>query len=358
MVSPLKRLFILPILMALLFSCSYSFTFAQSRGSGIGLKPAIIQDAADPGESKTYKIGVTNLSNTTQTYYSFVRDIVAVENGGTPIYADENAEKTGFELSQWVTLSEDEVTVEPGEEATIEVTIDVPEFATPGSHFGGVFFSMDPPKLRTVGAAVGYQVANIISIRVAGDTVVNAQIRQFSTGNYIYGAPKVDFQARIENKGTVLVNPVGPLEIRNMFGKRVAMLTFNESKAGVFPGTTRDFEITWEDVGPGFGRYEALLSVVYGDQGRQSTISSTVSFWILPMNIILPALVVLAVLLLVTYIAVKLYIRNKIHGVSGGSRRIVQKRRRGGGMSALLLVTIVMLSVTALFLIILLALFA
>lgn len=334
-----------------------AMTFAQ--GAGVGLKPATIEDAAEPGEVKEYSVGVTNLSDSTLTYFVFTKDIIGVEPGGVPLYADEDAEKTGYELTQWVTLDAEELTLAPGEEKQVKITIDVPEFATPGSHFGGMFVSLDPPKLRTVGASVGYQVANIISIRVAGDAVVNAQIRQFSTGNYIYGDSTVDFQARVENKGTVLVRPLGPLEVFNMFGKRVAIMTFNESKAGIFPLTTRDFDITWEDEGPGFGRYQAILSLVYGDQGRQSTISSTVTFWIIPMNIFLPALGVLAFLLLAVYVGVKLYIRNKMRMAGGGSRRIAQRRGGGGGgMSALLLVTVVMLAVTALFLIILLALFA
>lgn len=354
------RTFLLSFIFSVILVLSnVSLTQAQ-EGSGIGIKPATIEDAAQPGEVKEYTVGVSNLSDTTQTYYVFTRDITGVQPGGVPLYADEGAEKTGYELTQWVTLGVDEVTVEPGEEYPLNVKIEVPEFATPGSHFGGVFISLTPPKLRSTGAAIGYQVANIISIRVAGDAVVNAQIRQFSTGNYIYGESKVDFNARIENKGTVLVRPIGPLEVHNMFGKRVAILTFNEGKAAVFPGVTRDdFDIVWEDEGPGFGRYQAVLSLVYGDQGRQSTISSTVSFWILPMNIILPALGVLAFLLLTVYITVKVYIRNKLNMASGGSQRIARNRRRNnGGMSALLLVAVVMLAVTALFLIILLALFA
>jgi hypothetical protein len=185
--------------------------------------------------------------------------------------------------------------------------------------------------------------------------VVNAQIRSFSTGNFIYGKPVVDFHARIENKGSTLVRPIGPLEVYNMFGKKVALLTMNESKSGIFPATERSFQVTWEHDGPGFGRYEAIVSMIYGDQGRQSTISSTASFWILPMNIILPALGVLAVILLIAFVSVKLYINRAIRGISG-SRRIV--RRRKSGISALLLAVVVMLVVTALFLIILLALFA
>lgn len=348
------------VLLLSLVALSFIFLVGtvSAQGAGIGIKPATIEDGAEPGERKEYAVRVTNLSQKEQTYFVFTRDIVGVESGGVPIFAKDGAEKTGYELSEWVTLDVSEIVVAAGAEYSVNVVIDVPDFATPGSHFGGVFISMTPPKLRSTGASVGYQVANIISLRVAGDAFANAQIRQFSTGNFIYGQSKVDFQTRVENKGTVLVRPVGPLEIYNMFGKRVALITFNASKAGIFPGTEREFEILWEDEGPGFGRYQSVLSMVYGDQGRQSTISSTVSFWILPMNIILPALGILAFLLLSVYIAVKLYIRNKLRVIAGGSRRIVKSRQRGGGMSALLLVTVVMLAVTALFLIVLLALFS
>lgn len=348
---------LLSFVFVVLFFLVASTTALAQGGAGIGLKPAITEKNANPGTQQTYTIEVTNLSGIEQMYYLFMRDIIAVENGGTPVFADENSEITGFEMSQWVTLSLEEMLLGSGETRSVDVTLNIPENATPGSHFAGMFVSMEPPKMRSVGAAVGYEVASIFSIRVAGDVVENAQIRQFSTGNFIYGESKVDFQARIENKGTVLVRPIGPLEVHNMFGKRVALMTFNESKAGVFPGAERDFDIVWEDEGPGFGRYEAVLSLLYGEQGRQSTISSTVTFWILPMNIFLPAMGSLAMVLLVTFISVKLYIRRKVQGAYGASRRVV-RQQRGTGMSALLLVVVVMLSVTALFLLILLALFA
>jgi hypothetical protein len=332
-------------------------TYAQSpAAAGIGISPATIEEGANPGETQKHIISITNLSGAAQTYYFYVRDIVAVEAGGVPVFADEDEEKTGYELSQWITLNMSEVYMEAGEQKNVEVTINVPNEATPGSHFGGVVVSMQPPRLRSTGAAVGYEVANIISIRIAGEVAEEAQIRSFSTSNFIYGKPVIDFSARVENKGNVLLRPFGPLEIYNMFGKRVSMVTLNESKAGIFPLSERTFTVVWESDGGGFGRYEAILSMVYGEQGRQSTISSTTSFWILPLSIILPALGTLLVLLLLTYVFVRLYIKNKLRGVTQ-SRRVVRTRRQSG-TSALLFVLIVMLGVTALFLLVLLALFA
>ena len=344
-------------LLIVLVLLAFPIFFVNAQGTGIGIKPAVIEGPANPGETQTHSIGVTNLSSVPQTYYVFMRDIVGVEGAGVPIFADDDQEKTGYELSEWVTLDKSEVVLNPGEEQMVNMVINVPQNATPCSHFGGMFVSMEPPRLRSTGAAVGYEVANIISLKVAGECTESLQIRSFSTGNFIYGKPEIDFTARIENKGSTLLRPIGPLEIFNMFGKKVGMVTMNEQKAGLFPMSERPFEVTWEDEGPGFGRYEAILSMVYGEQGRQATISSTVSFWILPMNIILPALGVLAFLLLTAYILVKLYVNKTIQSISGGTRRIV-RRRKSGGMSALLLVTVVMLAVTALFLIILLALFA
>jgi hypothetical protein len=206
-------------------------------------------------------------------------------------------------------------------------------------------------------------VANIISLRIAGDVEESARIRQFATDKYIYGSSNVNFNVRIENEGNTLIKPMGPLEITNMFGKRVTQLTFNESQAGIFPKTKarpealRDYTINWTDESPGFGRYEAVLSAVYGDGGSIKTISSTVTFWILPINIILPSLGGLAIVLLIIFIAVRVYVKRSMAVLTAGStRRLVRTRQRG--QFPTLLVILSMIAVSALFFIILLLLFA
>jgi hypothetical protein len=257
-----------------------------------------------------------------------------------------------------MTLLSNTLTVPSGSEAPVQFTVKVPSNASPGSHFAGIFVSVEPPEIRESGAAIGYEVANIVSIRVAGEVVEKAQIRQFSTDNYIYGSQNVDFNVRIENSGNTLIRPTGPVEITNMFGVNVSeKLFFNESQAGVFPGDTREFTFSWTGEGTGFGRYEAIVSPVYGEEGAKQTISSSVTFWILPTNIVLPALAVLATLLLVTYIGAKLYVRRKLAFYSAvGSRKIV--RRQQGSGSPFLVVFLVMITVTALFFMVLLVLFS
>jgi len=346
------RLFVF-IFLALNFF-SLQSVYAQA---GIGLSPAVIEEPMEPGESREFTIEVSNLSGSDQEYYLYKRDIDGVRPGGVPVFADEDSEITGYELTQWIDMDVETVTIPVGGQENIVFTLNVPDEASPGSHFGGIFISVDPPRLRENGAAVGYEVANIISIRVAGDAVESAKIRQFSTSKYFYGSTDIEFLARIENDGNVLVRPTGPLEVNNMFGKRVALFVFNDTLAGVFPNTARNFNISWQDESPGFGRYEAILSPGYGSEGTKYTISSTVTFWILPMNIIGPAAIFLAIVLIAIYVGVKLYVRRKVAVMSAGTtRRLVRNRRRGE--FPLLMVFVAMLMVTALFLIILLLLFS
>ena len=331
---------------------------AQSS-AGVSINRATIEAPADPGDVMQESFEVTNLSDTEQTYYIFARDIVGVRDGNAPEFAREGQEKTGFELSEWIDLPGEPLVVPPGGKETVSFTINVPDNATPGSHFGGVFVSVEPPKFREIGASVGYDVASIVSIKISGDAIISAQIREFSTEKIIHGSTAVQFNVRVQNTGNVLVRPVGPLEVFNMFGRRVHQETFNETSGGVFPGTIRDFKENWSDENPGFGRYQAVLSLVYEADGGNRTIDSTVSFWILPMKIIGPALLVLVVLLLISYFAVRLYVRRALNQASGGrGRQLVRRQRKSRQISMLMLVSIVLLTVTALFLILLLILFA
>ncbi len=331
---------------------------AYAQGvAGVGIRPAIVEDLMAPGEVRQFSVQLNNLSGEDQIFYLSKRDIVGVRDGGVPIFASNETEKSGYEISDWITLEKNEVFIPANGETIVSFVLNVPEVATPGSHFGSIIVSVEPPEINTSGASIGYEVANIVSIRVAGDVNESARIREFSTSQYMYGSTNVGFTARIENEGNTLVKPSGPLEITNMFGKRVAQLNFNDSQAGVFPGTTREFTLEWVDTAVGFGRYEALLSAVYGEDGKKNTISSTVTFWILPMNIILPALAVLAVLLVTLYVGVRIYVRRSMALLGAGSaRRLVRSRQRGQFPVILLMVS--MLALTAFFLIILLFLFA
>lgn len=322
--------------------------------AGITLVPASIEEGANPSDTIVKSLKVTNESGVDKDFFIYKKNIKGVEAGGVPIFADEGAELTGYELSEWVEIPSEPLHVKANESVELPVTIHVPENATPGSHFGGVFVSAEPPKLREIGAGVGYEVASIISIRISGDVIDGARIRSFSTDKLLYGKKSVKFDAKIENQGNILIRPYGPMTITSMFSSKPETIVVNESLAGVFPGTMRDLEFSWDSDEFGFGRYEAVLALVYDGNNGQKTMDASLVFWVFPIKAMLLILGGIIAVVTLGYVLTKYYINQAIMRAAGG-RRIVPKRyRKQVGISRFAFVFTAIMATIVIFLLVLL----
>jgi hypothetical protein len=337
---------------------------AQDGSAGLTYTPTIIEEHIDPGESLPAAqsvLRVTNKSSEKQTLYVIKKDIEGITQDGVPVFADEQTEKTGFELSSWVTLGLESFEIGAGETKSVPFTISVPKDATPGSHFGAIFISREPVRPEAIGSGVGYGVAMPIVLRVAGDIVEEARIREFSTDKDIYSTPKVTFSVMVENPGNVLVRPRGPIEIFDFFDRKVATVIMNDDPPrAVFPGAQREFTLFWQGERFSFGRYEATLALDYGDESHR-TVSSVTSFWVLPLGIILPVFAVLFALVLGVVVFVKIQVRRRLKqmGVAGPAGRTESPiMPKSAPFSKLVFITIAMLLCTLVFLVLMFIFFA
>lgn len=239
---------------------------------------------------------------------------------------------TPFETASWITVTSAPVTFEAGGTKEIPFSISVPTNAFPGSHFGGIFVDFRPQGRTETGASVGYRVGSIVIVKIPGETIEEAFIREFSTGKLLFGKADVPFTVRVENKGNTLVRPRGVLDITNMFGKKASSIVVNDAVAAVFPGTDRAFPVSWKSDEFEFGRYDAVASLLYGEEGKK-TISAALSFWVLPLEPIAWILGVTLGLTLLGFFIVKRHIRNKLREAGIVSGKSVSTR--GGGLSRL-----------------------
>lgn len=313
--------------------------FAQQQIS-VKIQPTLIEEKVDPGMTLTRTLTIANLGPTTQTFYPTTKDITSIGPDGHPIYSNEKPDREGLALSTWITFADKEVVVSPGSSKQVQITIHVPENASPGSHFGGAFLTYQSPTEITNASGVGYEVGTVINLQISGKIVELASVRSFSSNKYIYSDAKVHFATKVENSGNVFIRPRGLIEITNMFGKKVATLPVNDAGAGVLPKDTRVYDTDWLPEDLQIGRYEAIVALSFGDQGAQ-TISSMAEFWILPMNVVLPVLGGTLALVLIVYILLRLYVRRQLAMVSGG-RGV--RRANAVGLSRLAAVIIAILT--------------
>lgn len=293
--------------------------FAQTS-EGLEIKPAIVEESINPGDTRQFAVSVKNISDSSKIFYLQTEDIKGLDSNGLPVFAPEG-ESTGFELSSWIVLPQSSVSFGPGETRSIIFTAKVPLNASPGSHFGGIFFSEQPLAQETSGSSVALKVGPIVSMRIAGDIRESARLREISTGKLIYRTPTVDLQTKVENTGNVLVRPRGLIQITNMLGKEVGTIPVNDSVAPVFPGADRVYGVSWTYNGFAFGRYQAIVTLSYGEEA-QKTISGTTSFWILPLVPITVLIGSLLVLILTVYGLMRFYLKKKLAemGVSSATK--------------------------------------
>ncbi len=295
------------------FLFSNEMVLAQTEiGVGIEVKPAIVEENVDPGQDFPFMLHFTNINATPRVFYVVKRDISGLTGEGNPIFA-EVGEKTGYELSSWIEATSAPILMGPNETKDVSFIIKVPQNAPPGGHFGGIFFSPEPEsQMKTIGSLINYAVVPIIRLRVSGEIFEEARIRDFFSDKTIYSKPDASFTTHVENLGNVLIKPRGPIDITNLFGKKVATIIMNNSAASVFPRDSREFKVSWQKDGIAFGRYEAIMSLAYGQEPERKTISAMTSFWILPLNIILPVFGGILFLILAIFIFTKIYIKRKM----------------------------------------------
>jgi len=303
-------------LFATIFSASFNIHRLWAQATGLGLKPAFLYDGdkVDPGTVIRRTIKATNNTGAAGTFRLSVRDIVGVAEESRPVFSTSSVQDG---MASWVFLPTTPFSINDGETKEIMVEIRVPQDATPGSHFAGIFLSSDTGSANGIGSGIAYDVVSIINLQVSGDAKESLRIREFSTPKNVYGSPNVDFKIVLENDGNVLEKPRGPLEITNMFGRRVyeTIVNDNEPPAGVFPGDKRTFTANWKGDGISFGRYQATVAMLYG-YNTQKTIFGTISFWVLPMNVIIPGIILLIFVILGIVLSLKLYINSRLKGAS------------------------------------------
>lgn len=345
------------VLVALAVFLSVGVFSAHAQQAGIQIKPSIIEERVEPGQTYPFELHITNRGSASDTFYFTKRDIAGIGEDGHPILADNNQEKTGFEASTWITVGQESVTIPAGQERSVPITILVPSGATKGGYFASILVTTNPPQLQGVGATVAYGAATVVALRVggsAGDAVEEVDIREFRTDKALYGAPEVTFITKVANTGNTLIRPRGPLEITDMFGKKVALLTVNPDGAAVLPKGERTFETSWKGDGLFFGRYQVVMSLGYGDDAKK-TVSETLSFWVLPANILIPALVAAALLIAGLFLLTKMHIRRKLRGMNVSA---TSAGRSNGPVSRSALMTVVLLVCALMFFLVLFVFFA
>ncbi len=252
------------------------------------VSPARQELEIEPGATVTKYIDVVNRLGRPSRYVVEVNPFVAgsPSDGGVevPLVEPPNS------AVSWLRPEVDEFILQDGERLKMAVTVTAPTNAAAGGHYAGVFISshsLEKP-LPTSNINVVTRVGALFLINVKGDVVESGRISQFTAPRVHTRMSPITFGIAFSNEGTTHVIPHGTVEVRNLFGTRVAVLPVEAWY--VLPQSERSREVVWDRRWL-WGPYRATLNLTYG---RAEDLKATAGLviWAAPWRMV--AIVLLA----------------------------------------------------------------
>jgi hypothetical protein len=315
--SRAQRIVLIGVIGTLLFSVGTRSIHAQETQS-LSVTPPLFQIGTKRGDIWPSTIKVVNNNPYPLSIYTEVVDFAAQgEKGQGRFIIPETNTRDPLLFSSWIEIARGPFFIEPEQAVNIPFFVAIPNDAPPGGHYAAVLVTTEPPKNEPGSLAVqtSQAVTSLFFLRVDGDVDERGDIREFRPLSAFVQKPDVAFKLRFENKGNVHLQPKGNIVISNMWGTERGSIPVNYQThfGNVLPQSIREFTFSWQsrlsitDI----GRYKAVASLGYGEDGSQ-TASAVTYFWVIPVKITLVTLLVIGGFVSLIVWMVRRYVRRML----------------------------------------------
>lgn len=264
----------------------------------------------DLNQSKIDGFRVMNNRDETVVIKLYPVDASTTAEGSYSLLLEDDPKQ---DVGKWMHLAVNEIEIGPRTEKTVPFKIAIPGNADTGDHFGGII--MEEVNTNNVLTGTGVKVLTRIGTRVY-ETVPGEVRKSFDVTRFDYSyagtnSPSLikdflDINKRtiffvgVKNNGNVKLSPKVTLEVKNIFGRRVAYIE-NQEGGIVFPrGENQETSLPWDGI-PLLGRYTAKITVNAFEPGLKDQTREVV-IWAFPYKIafLLVLLVIIIILLKLT----------------------------------------------------------
>ncbi len=297
-----KFCFFVFFLLGLLVTPSFAFAQPSSDANSLTLTlvPPIFQVTQVPGTEWRSMLRVVNANPYDIVITTTVTDFHPDGETGNAVleHAPVGDTTDTHRMSGWIDISKEPIIIARGKTAEVPFTIRVPINADPGGHYAAILVATSPrDQVKGTGTSISSAITSLFFMRVPGDVIEEGIIRDFYATESFMQRAAGSFVIRFENKGNVHLVPQGEIVITNMWGKERGKIVINDQNTfgNVLPRSTRKFAFDWSGESNifEFGRYKALATLAYGEDGRKTAFRATY-FWVIP---IVPVMIVVGSLI-------------------------------------------------------------
>lgn len=279
--------------------------------------PTKIESMIAPGEETIVTMTLKNDTPRTVsvrfTAWDFARD-----DNGAPIEISKQDSKNFRGAASWIELPSNEIIVNSGEHASVDIKIKVPEKSDGGTHYSYVKIKAEP--LDQIGAIKVNYVINTLFLPIVlakdhGDEQqrlkIGAGLDKFKTSNTLFLKRPIKFISKINNEGNTHLTFSGDIEVRQgkkLFKKIPVEYTLLPDQVSVIMSDWEEFDT--------FGKFTARLTgtAKLKSSFQEFEIKGKSEFWYFPQNFIIGVSAGLFIILVgsIWFLRHYLFLRKKV----------------------------------------------
>ncbi len=290
---------------------------ADGSGQAFSISPPLLNLQANPGQTVTARVTLTNVSNAPMVMSAQANDFGAKDESGNPNIILNTDKTVAYPLRSWIKIPAS-FTLAPKQMRAIDIPIAVPKSGEPGGHYGVIRFTGAPESASGSNVSLTASIGTLILLQVSGNLQERASIADFYSANPkdfkkngFFQTGPIGFVTRISDDGNIHIQPTGTVTVKNILGKTTASMRVNgtpgnaqDPPKNILPSSIRRFQTTLDKKWL-FGRYTAQLDLTYGQNGRRLTATKT--FWVIPYRIVVPIAVGLVIIVIGLWFGIKRY---------------------------------------------------
>ncbi len=305
--------------------------------SGLQISPLRFYATVKPGDTWHGVVKVKNFSRKQQKVRILAEDfVVSDDTENITFYPSDQARHLKVpDIADWVTFSQTEVALAPGELRAIPFSLTVPYNAPTGGYYGAIFASIktvakygDSSSGAQAHVAINTRVGALLIFAVHGaeNAHVDGIVRAFLPLKKVFFISPARFRFAIKNSGNIHFRGSGTIYISRA-GKTVAELPLPMEVN--YPKKVRTYEQEWPFGLLQIGPYTA--TVHYESMSGLVKLEATDTFWVIPwLAIVLLLYSIILIIVVYRYVKSRYTIRiirrkDKRHREIRKSRDVTKK---------------------------------
>lgn len=277
-------------------------TDAGPPAGAVTLSPFLANVQLNPDEAtKDVQFTLLNTTNQTENFTPAAVNFGTLDQTGGLAFAGGNIKEftSKYGLVDWLQLTPEQVSIPPGQAATITATIRNDATLGPGGHYAAIIMTLNNDQNgQSDTVNVQQKVSALLFATKTGGEVYDMHLASVLHDGSWHQLPAI-FTLLFKNTGNVDVVPRGTIRVLAPGGRAVSEGTINEASAYVLPETNRQMAVQTHAVGAAAwlpAKYVIQIDYRYDGHPTFATQKYYITYWNLPH-----LLALIAVLALVVY---------------------------------------------------------